>query len=253
MKTMSKPFYILATILAGVLLASCNQRAADLVPDTQPQVAVASINGVDTRNPSSGSVVVPANSIYPVDVFVTASDEQSVAKVELFVNGEPAGVLTPTKDGKPVDFKNPFIFRVNTFSGNVAKVRAVATDGSNQTSEFELDVAVDSTRPVVDITSVTGLAGESAGSLQGSVVVNYTVSDPESGITDIEAFFDDTLLTDRGAFIINVEEVGDGAHFVSLVATNGAGVIGSDVATFVVDNPEPQPAPTPTPTPTPAP
>jgi hypothetical protein len=234
---------LLVLLVLLVLFSACTQRAADLVPDSQPQVAISKINNVDTRNPLFDRVWVPASTIIPAEVLVTASDEDSISRVELFVNDQSVGVLTPQVDGTDVEFKNPFAFRVTSFAGSSATLRAVATDSSGQTSEFEMDALVDSTPPVVDV-SVSGLEGDTPGSVQGSVVANFSVSDPQSGIADIQAFFDGQPVSETGAVVINVEEVGDGAHFVSIFATNSAGVTSGDVATFIVDNPEPeQPAP----------
>jgi hypothetical protein len=236
---------LLVLAVLPIVFSACTERAAELAPDSKPQVAISQINGVDTRNPFFDRVWVPASTINPAEVLVTASDENSISRVELFVDDVSVGVLTPRVDGADVEFKNPFAFRVTSFAGSSATLRAVATDNSGQTSEFELDALVDSSPPVVDV-SVSGLVGETPGSVQGSVVANFSVSDPQSGIASIRAYFDNQPIEETGAAIINVEEVGDGAHFVSVFATNSAGVTSVDVATFIVDNPEPEePAPTP--------
>jgi hypothetical protein len=261
MKTMSKPFYILATILAGVLLASCNQRAADLAPDSVPQVSIATINGADARFPFGDKIFVPSSSIYPVEVDVTASDETLVTKIELFLNNQSVGVLAATtKDGKPTDFKNPFKFTLDNLTGvggqlTPATLRAVATDNSGQTNEYEISVLVDSTPPVVEITSITGLPGALPDSLQGSIIISGQAFDLESGVKfdtfggqfEVLAYLDgddsnplnisSSTDTRQTSFFANVEGLEDGAHFVTIEARNNANVYVSLTRQFLISTP----------------
>jgi hypothetical protein len=264
---MLRYIYVIITFLAASLLSSCNQRAADLAPDAHPQVAIASINGVNTRSSVSSTIYVPATSIYPVDVEVTASDETLVTKVELFVNDGSVGVLEPTKAGKAVDFKNPFKFTLANAqllgtAGQLtpAKVSAIVTDNAGQTSQYELNVLVDATPPVVEIASITGLVGATAGSLQGTVLVFGQAFDPESSIAidafndvEVRAYLDgdssNTLNLSSGtntpqtAFSVFVKDLEDGVHSVTLFARNGAGVFSSTTKSFVIDKPTTTPTP----------
>jgi hypothetical protein len=265
MKTMSRTIYIIATLFATVLLASCNQRAADLAPDEVPQVSIAAINGVNARFPLGDNIYVPSASIYPVEVDVTASDETLVSKVELFLNDKSVGILEPkTVNGKPTDFKNPFKFTVNGLTGvagqsTPATLRTVATDNAGHTNEYELKVLVDSTPPVVEITSITGLAGATPDSFQGSILISGNAFDSESsvrfdtlsGAVDVLAYLDgdkgnllnlssDTK-TPQTAFVAKVESLEDGFHFVTIEAHNGANVFASVVKTFIISTPQQTP------------
>jgi hypothetical protein len=255
---------LIPLLLLSVTLFGCAREPADLAPDELPQVAIANINGVDVRNSGSNKVYVPSSSIYPVGINVTASDETLVGTVELFLNNQSVGKLEPkTVDGKPTDFKNPFKFTVGTFTGTAgeatpATLRAVATDNKNQTNEYELEVLVDSTPPVVNITSLTGLAGGTPGSFQGSVVISGVAFDPESSIAidafagaEVRAYLDgdpnkvlnlagDTK-TPQTAFTTVAEGLVDGAHFVTLFARNSAGVFSSTTSSLIINTPKTTP------------
>jgi Bacterial Ig domain len=259
---MSRTIYVIATLVAALILSSCNQRAADLAPDQVPQVSIATINGVDARFPVGGKIYVPSASIYPVEVKVTASDETLVSKVELFLNNQSVGILEPkTVNGTPTDFTNPFKFTVNGLTGvagqlTPATLRTVATDNRGQPNEYEIKVLVDSTPPVVEITSITGLAGAKPDSFDGSVIVSGNAFDPESGVRfdtlsgllDVVAYLDgdkskvlnlssDTKIP-QTVFVTTVKELEDGAHFVTVEAHNGANVFVSSVKTFNISKPK---------------
>jgi hypothetical protein len=253
-------------VLVLVTLIGCTREPADLAPNEKPQVAIASINGVDARNPLSDRIFVPASSIYDVEAHVTASDETAVTAVELFLNDASIGKLEPTtNDGTPTDFKNPFKFTLSTLTGvpgqaTPAKLRATATDDTGQTSEYELDVLVDATPPVVEITSISGLAGDTPGSLQGSIVVSARAFDLESGIAfdpfegvEVRAYLDGdesqplnisaNTETPQTAFTVNVGELEDGVHSVTLFARNNAAVFSGITRSFIIDKPEAEPTP----------
>jgi hypothetical protein len=252
--------------LLSLALFGCNREPADLAPNEKPQVAIASINGVNARTPASDHIYVPASSIYNVGADITASDETAVTAVELFLNGTSVGKLEPkTVDGKPTDFKNPFKFTLSTLTGvagqaTPAKLRATATDNTGQISEYEIDVLVDATPPVVELSAAQGLAGETPGSLQGSIIVSGRAFDLESGIAfdpfegvEVRAYLDGdeskplnvsaNTETRQTAFTVNVGELEDGVHSVALFARNNAGVLSGTTRSFIIDKPEATPTP----------
>jgi hypothetical protein len=262
MKTTSKVLPLISTLTVFLLLASCNQRAADLAPDEVPQVAIATVNGADVRFPLGDKIYVPASSIYPVEVEVTASDETLVSKVELFLNDESVAALTATTpDGRPTDFKNPFRFTLDNLTGISGQLtpsilRAVATDNSGQTNEYEISVEVDSTPPIVEIDPIRGLPGVLPNSFQGTLIISGEAFDLESGVKfdtfggqlEVLAYLDgdkDNVLnvstdtdTRQTNFVASVEGLEDGIHFVTVEARNGANVFVSQTEEFLVSGSE---------------
>lgn len=246
---------IISLILLIALLASCTGRPADLIPDKNPQVAISSINGKDTRQAAlnKSKLYAPGANLGSTVVEVTASDDTMVGKIELLLNGESIKVIDANKDKKI--FSNPFSFEVGfegTGTDNKAILRAIATDNRNKQSIHETEVIVDSSPPVVEITSITGLEGATAGSLKGTILINGRAYDPESGINidafkgaEVRAYLDgdpnkvlnlsaDTE-TPQTSFVAVIENLADGPHFVTLFARNGANVFASTTRTFLID------------------
>jgi hypothetical protein len=245
------PFALLSITLFG-----CTREPAELAPNEMPQVSISSINGVNVRTTPSNRIFVPSSSIYDVQADITASDETAIASVELFVNDRSVGKTTPVNaDGKPVDFKNPFRFSISTFTGTVnqatpAKLRAVAIDNTGQVSEYELNVLVDATPPVIRIDPIIGIPGLLADSFAGSIIVSGAAFDLESGVKfnteegqfEVLAYLDgdkDNLLnlssdtdTRETAFLATIEGLEDGVHFVTVEIRNGANVFASQTLQF---------------------
>jgi hypothetical protein len=247
-------YFLIFNLTLALLLASCSGRPADLLPEQDPQVGITTINGKDARN-SELKIWAPSRSLGTTPVEVTASDDTFIGKVELFLNGSSVGVLEANKDKKI--FQNPFSFSVGfepQSGGETASLRAVATDNANNTTSQEIKVFVDSTPPVVEIQPIQGLAGATAGSFQGNVIVSGRAFDSESGIASdisnkliVKAYINDdtdnpinvdpddkTVLSN---FSTQVGGLSDGVHTIYMYAYNGANVIATDVVNFVIDNP----------------
>ena len=256
-------FLTVSIILIGVL-ASCNTRQSELIPDQKPQVAISSINGTDTRQASinKGKIYAPGASIGSTLVQVTASDDTLVGKVELFLNGTKVDTLDATNDTD--NFNNPFTFNVDFTEGTAgsgkATLKAIAIDNANKESAFETMVVVDDTLPVVEITSITGLEGGITGSFQGSVLISGQAFDPESGIAidafegaEVRAYLDgdpDNALnlvgdteTPQTSFSAVVKGLEDGVHYVTMYARNGANVFAGTTKSFTMKKPDTTPAP----------
>ncbi len=254
---MSKTFLAFNLTLA-LLLASCSGRPADLLPEQDPQVGIATINGKDARN-SDLKIWAPSRSLGTTPVEVTASDDTLVGKVELFLNGSSVGILEANKDKKV--FQNPFAFTVGfepQSGGETATLRAVATDNANNTTSQEIKVYIDTTPPVVEIQPIQGLAGATAGSFQGDIIVSGRAFDSESGLArdlltglKVKAYlnddFDNPLNVDPddktilSSFSTQIGGLNDGVHTIYMFAYNGANVIATDILNFTIHTPSTQP------------
>jgi Bacterial Ig domain len=228
--------------LLSLALFGCNREPADLAPDELPQVAIASINGIDGRNTPFGTFYVPASTLvdpvtgqtqpYPVVVKVTASDETRIEKVDLYLDGTLIKSLDPVDDEE--EFNNPFTFVVpfvGTASGlRDAEIKIVAVDNKGQENKpFIVDVKVDGSIPVLDFDQPTE-------PLKGSVIFSGSMYDLESPLTDFIAYIDDdkandltvtvdeTVKISSFATVVDTGSLGEGQHIVTFEAQNGANV-----------------------------
>ncbi len=234
----------LRTLVLGMCLlaalTACDSSALQLVPDTQPNVAIASINGVEARSTPEGYLLAPASRMYDpndgttspnnVPVAVTASDERQVTSVAASLTDAQGDSWEDalTFDSDEEIFRNPFVFSVpfeGTNSGlSTAQLELTATDSASQVNApYSAAVRVDGSLPIftasLPTTEQSGVFG-----LSGSV------SDPESGIQEFAAFIDGALLATSEettvtsasfATTVDANELGNGTHYLTLYAVNG--------------------------------
>ena len=263
--------------LSAVLLASCGTRTQ--TADTEPDVAITRISGpllatqqgpesggagggsvgtnYDPANllkPGSGPITVAASSLYdpvsgqtdenPLSVYVVASDESNVEKVELFQNGSPIGTRTKAEDG--IVFKNPFVFPKpggaqtsvqlqGTPSGMLStQLTAVATDSAGQTKESApLTLQVDGSRPNLSV-SVSGGDGAPYSSTD-LITLSGSASDPETGIASFDVTLNGApIAVDASNSFTTNQTLPAGSYTLLLTAINGVFVPNQLISTFEV-------------------
>ena len=271
---MKKP---LLFCLSVALLVSCGTRTQ--TADTEPDVAITRISGpllatqqapesggagggsVGTNydpsellKPGGGPITVAASSLFdpvsgqteenPLSVYVVASDERNVEKVELFQNGSSIGTRTKAEDG--IMFKNPFIFPKpgsaqtsvqlqGTPSGMLStQLTAVATDSSGQTKESApLTLQIDGSKPDLSV-SVSGGDGAPYSSTD-LITLSGSASDPETGIESFDVTLNGTPIpVDASNSFTTTETLTAGAYTLLLTAVNGVSVSNQAAATFQV-------------------
>ena len=251
----------LLTALA-VVLSACNS-ALEIVPDTAPQVSVATINGLESRKPSGGVILAPATQQYnpnsntvaanSVPVEITSSDERQVMSVTLILRQGGRNSVgdtvynevwrnTLSADVDEEIFRNPFTFVVpfqGAKTGLVpAELEIVATDDKGQDNAlYKAAVQVDGSLPVVRATVPQGQQ-------KGNVSLTASVSDPESGIQYLEVFLDgETVYTSdvvpAYSTSIDTAELGNGRHSFSVFTINGVNEAVFESYAFDVSNNEP--------------
>ena len=258
-----KKLFFGATILLLMALVSCG---TNIDPeDLEPDVAVSKLYGpligvesggavveggmIDLLDPDLGPLTVPAAELAdpltnqmtanPLSVFVTASDELEVAEVELFYNDASVGVWNKATDG--ISFNNPFIFPKpgsgqttvaieGSSSGLLeAKLHAVATDSSGQTTESApVELRIDGSLPDIDV-SVQG------DGTAGPITVTARAADPETGIRSFSA--NPPLAQASSTTFSEVLTPEAGPHTYTFSAINGAGAFNEREVSFSVTEP----------------
>ena len=268
---------LLLFCLSVALLVSCGTRTQ--TADTEPDVAITRISGPllatqqapesggagggsvgtsydpsELLKPGGGPITVAASSLFdpvsgqteenPLSVYVVASDERNVEKVELFQNGSSIGTRTKAEDG--IMFKNPFIFPKpgsaqtsvqlqGTPSGMLStQLTAVATDSSGQTKESApLTLQIDGSKPNLSV-SVSGGDGAPYSSTD-LITLSGSASDPETGIESFDVTLNGTPIpVDASNSFTTTETLTAGAYTLLLTAVNGVSVSNQAAATFQV-------------------
>ena len=268
---------LLLFCLSVALLVSCGTRTQ--TADTEPDVAITRISGPllatqqapesggagggsvgtsydpsELLKPGGGPITVAASSLFdpvsgqteenPLSVYVVASDERNVEKVELFQNGSSIGTRTKAEDG--IMFKNPFIFPKpgsaqtsvqlqGTPSGMLStQLTAVATDSSGQTKESApLTLQIDGSKPDLSV-SVSGGDGAPYSSTD-LITLSGSASDPETGIESFDVTLNGTPIpVDASNSFTTTETLTAGAYTLLLTAVNGVSVSNQAAATFQV-------------------
>jgi thermitase len=191
--------------------------------------AKASVAPPDTTGPTVaiGSPAGGTSISGSVTVAVTASDNTSVAAVDLYLNG----------NYHASDTAAPYSFFVDTTAlGNGgASIQARATDpagNTGQSSVVSLTVAnlADTIAPVV---SITGLSITGKGNTQqASVSVSAT---DNMGITKVELFVDGQLRSAKTAppfsFALSLRQYSNGSHAVQAKGYDAKGNVGTSAQT----------------------
>ena len=251
----------LLTVLT-FMLSACNS-VLDTVPDTAPQVSVATINGLESRKPQNGIVLAPAAQLYDpnsnttvansVPVGITSSDERQVVEVTLILrqgSENSVGDIVYTEiwrntlsaDADEEIFRNPFNFVVpfrGAKTGLVpAELEVIATDDKNQDNPlYQAAIMVDGSLPLITATVPTG-------PVKGKVNLFGSVADPESGIRQVAVFIDGTEVTDdvgkvtTSSFSVAVDTTAldNGVHALFVVAVNGVNETAAEFFTLNVSN-----------------
>jgi len=186
------------------------KNAVALSDATAPKASITS--------PTSASTVKGKAS-----VAVAASDNVSVAKVDLRINGAPFATTTTAPFS--------FLWDTTTTPDGTYTLEAVAYDGAGnmgQSSGVAVKVAnaVDTIAPTVAITSPA--IGATVGT---SAIISIAASD-NVGVSRIELYIDGTLVTSKAgltnlAYAWNTRKVTTGAHTLTAKAFDAAGNSGT--------------------------
>jgi hypothetical protein len=185
----------------------------DLLYDTQGPT-------LSLTNPADGSYI-----LNPITISATATDAGGVAKVDFYINDQLQATRTAT----------PYSYYWNTAvqaDGNYA-IKVVATDTVGHTSMVTHNITKAAPPPDVSGPSLSGitLSGTAiiAGStLTGSGTIVANVSDP-SGVSRVEFLLDgavfgtDTNGADGYSAYIDILKITDGAHTLTIRATDSLG------------------------------
>ena len=188
---------------------------------------------VSIETPSAGDFLTGT-----VPIEISASDNQCLEKIELFINNQP--IETEIVD--PDDCETgELIFQWDTTTVNdgANQIKAVATNwGGNQDIE-EIEVIVDNTPPTAEIPFP-----EDGSTVEGTVIIDI-ISEDNLCLEKIEVFIDNRLvrtvdgerLTEKKFEVEwDTTEYTEGPHTVTVVATDCVGLTGSTESTFIVDN-----------------
>ena len=185
---------------------------------------------VNITSPSDGSSVSGTTTIN-----ASASDNDSVAKVEFYVDGKLLGTDTSSSYSVSWDTSNVANGSHSLMAKAYDAAGNVATDDDTSVAVDNASGGGDSTAPTVNITAPSNSANVS-----GSVDVTASASD-NVGVTQVEFYVDGSLAsTDTSApyaFTWDTSGVSNASHSLMAKAYDAAGNIGSDNDTSVtVDN-----------------
>jgi len=183
----------------------------------------------DTQGPTL-SLTNPAEGSYilnPITVAATATDVAGVAKVDFYINNQ----LVAT------DLSSPYSYYWDTkqyVDGNYA-IKAVATDTVGHTSSVTSNITKaapppDVSGPSLNGVTLSGTAVVAGSTITGSGTLAASVSDP-SGVSKVEFLIDgvsigaDTNGTDGYSAALNILNITDGSHTLTIRGTDSLGNI----------------------------
>ena len=219
----SPPFSTTVTGLASGPIA-ITARATDLAGNA----GTADSTVVVDRPPTVRFTAPSASAIVrgSVAIVAEAQDDNSVARVEFFVDGQSLIVDTTAPYGATFD-------AVSAAQGPHALV-AIATDDQGQMTQAQITVTVDDRPPMVTIDAPVATS-----TVFGIVTISATPSD-DVAVSTVSLFADATRLSMVASAPFAVDwdtcTTTDGPHTVSVSATDGRGQSTTSTINLSVDN-----------------
>jgi subtilisin len=180
--------------------------------------------------PPTVSVTSPANGSFvsgTINITASASDDKGVSKVDFYIDS----TLVATDNVAPYEYS----WNTTTASDDSHAIKAVATDTASQTAQHIVTVTVDNTQPVVAVVE----PAEGA-TVSGTITIKASVT--ETNIDNVKYKIDSGSLASMTynspywQASWDSTSVGNGAHTVTVRATDRAGNLGSDTNSFTVSN-----------------
>ncbi|NNF63083.1 MAG: S8 family serine peptidase [Acidimicrobiia bacterium] len=209
------------TEISAVATDTSGQTASDQVnvnvqnttTDTPPTVTVDA--------PTDGATVAGT-----ITIDTTASDDNGVSSVEVFVDGASIGFDTGTGVS----------FDTTTVNDGTVSISATATDTIGQTATDAVSVTVDNV-PNDDPPTVTVDAPTDGATVAGTITIDTTASD-DNGVSSVEVFVDGASIGfDTGTGVaFDTTTVADGGLTISATATDTVGQTATDTIAVIVDN-----------------
>ena len=202
--------------------------ATDTASQTAQNTVTVTVDNVDS--PPTVSITSPTNGSFvsgTINITASASDDKGVSKVEFYIDT----TLLATDSVAPYQYS----WNTTTASDGSHAIKAVATDTASQTAQNTVTVTVDNTGPVVAVVE----PAEGA-TVSGTITIKASVT--EANIDNVKYQIDGgslaamTYSAPYWQASWNSTGVGNGAHTVTVRATDRVGNLGSDTNSFTVSN-----------------
>jgi thermitase len=202
--------------------------ATDTASQTAQDTVTVTVDNVDS--PPTVSITSPANSSLvsgTINITASASDDKGVSKVAFYVDS----ALLATDSVAPYQYS----WNTATVADGSHAIKAIATDTASQTAQDTVTVTVDNTQPVVTVVE----PAEGA-TISGTITIKAGVT--ETNIDNVKYQIDGGSLVSMTYSAPywqaswDSASVGNGAHTVTVRATDKAGNPGSDTNSFTVSN-----------------